>query len=381
MERLKLFHRDVLTIRSHQWKYYVESYSGCALRCTYCLYWKSPGFVSELLPPEDLVEGVERDLASMPRKQIVYVGSIVDPYQWLEKKVRSTRSLLEVMVRRGVPVVILTKSPLILRDLDLLLELNRQGLVLVQFTVLTTNAAKARAIERGAPPVAERLKAAAELSAAGIPVHFHLSPVVPGLYEDGELPATVEAIAAHGGQCIYSNILGMRHLNTRVWFDSVEQVGLKGADETFAAYARVGDPRKNVYSPDVALIFSEMSRLSDICRTIGIDFICEFIPGLDAFDPARFERGLFRFGLPAVYQMARVFDTPPGRKDWTAFSAALSRRFDALDDEYLALVKQFWDDGQLFANTTIGSEVVDGQRVHFQTDHLHLAEDTVLAWD
>ena len=97
----------------------------------------------------------------------------------LEKKVRATRQILEPPDPSELPVVILTKSPLILRDLDLLLELNRRGLVLVQFTVLTTNQAKARVIERGAPAVAERLRAAAELTAAGIPVHFHLSPVIP----------------------------------------------------------------------------------------------------------------------------------------------------------------------------------------------------------
>ncbi len=127
MEHLKLFHRDVLTVRSHQWKYYVEPYSGCALQCTYCLYWESPAFVERLHPPEDLLPGVERDLAAMPKRQIVYIGSTIDPYQMLEKKVRATRQILERLVRRELPVVILTKSPLILRDLDLLLELNRRG--------------------------------------------------------------------------------------------------------------------------------------------------------------------------------------------------------------------------------------------------------------
>ena len=181
MEHLKLFHRDVLTVRSHQWKYYVEPYSGCAFQCTYCLYWESPAFVQRLHPPADLLNGLDRDLAAMRKKQIIYIGATIDPYQMLEKKVRATRQVLERLVERELPVVILTKSPLILRDLDLLLALNRKGLVLVQFTVLTTDEAKARVIERAAPSPAERLDAAAELTAAGIPVHFHLSPVIPGL--------------------------------------------------------------------------------------------------------------------------------------------------------------------------------------------------------
>ena len=381
MRYLKLFHRDVLTVRSHQWKYYVEPYSGCALQCTYCLYWDSPAFVQRLQPPDDLLEAVDRDLAEMPRKQIIYIGATIDPYQMLEKKRQATRRLLERLIERELPVVILTKSPLILRDLDLLIALNRKGLVMVQFTVLTTDSTKARMIERAAPAPAERLDAAAQLTRAGIPVHFHLSPVIPGLYGDGELERTVAAIAAHGGQCIYSNILGMRQLNTKVWFDSMDRLPSAVAERTRGAYDRVGDPDKNVYSPDIDLIHDEMSKLAAICQDNGIDFICEFIPGLDSFRPARFEEGIFRFGLPTVYQMIPVLDAAPGNCMWDAFSEALRRRFTAVDEEYLDLVRALWDDGQLFENTRIGNDFIDGERVYFRTDRLQLARDSVLAWD
>lgn len=381
MEHLKLFHRDVLTVRSHQWKYYVEPYSGCALQCTYCLYWESPAFVHHLHPPEDLLRGVDRDLAAMRKQQIIYIGATIDPYQMLEKKVRATRQILERLVERELPVVILTKSPLILRDLDLLVALNRKGLVLVQFTVLTTDSAKARVIERAAPSPAERLHASSELTAAGIPVHFHLSPVIPGLYEDGELEATVGAIARHGGECIYSNILGMRQLNTEVWFDSVEKLPPAVLARTRGAYSRAGDPHKNVYSPNIELIHDEMSTLAAVCQDHKVDFICEFIPGLDIFQPARFERGIFRFGLPTVYQMIPLFDASPERQCWSGFRQALRSRFEALDDEYLELIKALWDDGQLFENTRIGNHVIDGERVYFKTDRLQLARNSVLAWD
>lgn len=381
MEHLKLFHRDVLTIRSHQWKYYVEPYSGCPLQCTYCLYWESSAFVKQLRPPEGLLPGLERDLAAMGRKQIVYIGATIDPYQMLEKKVRATRQILERLLVRDLPVVILTKSPLILRDLDLLLEFNRRGLILLQFTVLTTNQVKARVIERGAPAVADRLSAASELAAAGIPVHFHLSPVIPGLYEDGELNATVGAIAQNGGQCIYSNILGMRRLNKKIWFDSVEKLPPAVGERSRSAYTRTGAPGKNVYSPDIDLIYCEMSRLQEICRDNHIDFICEFIPALDVFDTTRFDRGIFRFGLPTVYQMARVFKAVGERMYWPRFCESLRHDFQAVDDDYLDLVQKYWDDGQLFENTTIGSELVDGKRAYFQTGRLQLAKHSVLAWD
>jgi hypothetical protein len=157
--------------------------------------------------------------------------------------------------------------------------------------------------------------------------------------------------------------------------------GLKGLHGTRNGHSRTGDPGKNVYSPDIDLVLDEMSRLRETCRDNHIDFICEFTPGLDVFDPARFQQGIFRFGLPAVSQMARVFEAPPQRKFWRSFSDVLRRHFEALDDEYLGLVKEFWDNGQLFENTTIDSDVVDGQRVYFQTDRLQLARNPVLAWD
>jgi DNA repair photolyase len=380
MERLQVFHRDVLTVRSHQWKYYVEPYSGCALQCTYCLYWDSPDFLQRLLPAPDLLAGVERDLAAMDRKQIIYVGATVDPYQRLERKIRATRQILERLAARRMPVVILTKSPLIVDDLDLLLELNRSGLVLVQFTILTVDEQKARVIERSAPAVGARLEAAATLSRAGIPVHFHLSPLIPGLYEEGELDATVKALAEHGGECIYSNILGMRHRNTGVWFDSVARLPAAVAQRVHSGYGQTPDLEKNVYAPHLQLVHGEMSILRDICARHGIDFICEHIPALDSFDPERFTQGIFRYGLPTVYQMAPLFESGTAWH-WPAFGEELRRRFPAIDEEYLELVGLLWRNGELFANTMIGSRLVEDDRAYVRTDALHLAVDTVLAWD
>jgi hypothetical protein len=66
---------------------------------------------------------------------------------------------------------------------------------------------------------------------------------------------------------------------------------------------------------------------------------------------------------------------------WDAFSEALRRRFTAVDEEYLDLVRALWDDGQLFENTRIGNDFIDGERVYFRTDRLQLTRDAVLAWD
>jgi DNA repair photolyase len=381
MKQLKIFHRDILTVRSHQWKYYVEPYSGCAFRCTYCLYWQSAANVKCRRPQKDLLPSVAAELGTMRRKQIIYLGATVDPYQDLEKSACSTRQILCMLIERNLPVVILTKSPLILRDLDLLQEIRRRHQLLVQFTLLTTNPDKASVLEQAAPSAAERLKAASMLAHSGIPVHFHLSPVIPGLYEADEFNSTVRAIADNGGQCIYSNILGMRYRNTSVFFKSMAKLNPEAAARIRSVYKQNGHPDKNVYSPGYDFIYTEMSRLRDVCRRNHIDFICEFIPGLDEHDPANFEKGIFRFGLPTVYQMIPLFGALSERMDWSAFSDKLRRHFQSLDDEYLSLLKGFWDDGQLFDNTRIGTEIVKGRRFCFRTPHMNSAKGTILSWD
>ncbi len=68
MMSLRVFHRDILTVRSHQWKYYVEPYSGCAFQCAYCLYWNSDADRKPLPPPGNLISAVEADISAMVRK-------------------------------------------------------------------------------------------------------------------------------------------------------------------------------------------------------------------------------------------------------------------------------------------------------------------------
>ena len=123
-----------------------------------------------------------------------------------------------------------------------------------------------------------------------------------------------------------------------------------------------------------------MSGLRDKCEQSKIDFICEFMPDLDLFDPRRFEEGMFRHGLPTVYQMTRMFDDLQA-ECWASFLAKLEARFPALDEEYRELLKGFWEDGQLFENTRIGGKLIDGQRIYRKVSDPIYAHDSIMAWD
>jgi hypothetical protein len=260
------------------------------------------------------------------------------------------------------------------------MELHGRQLLMVQFTVLTKNERKARLLERAAPSVAERLNAASQLASRGIPVHFHVSPVIPALYEGEELQDTVKAIADHGGQCIYSNILGMRYRNAGVLLESMESLR-PGLSETLRFdYTEHGDRQKKVYSPDTELIQRAMGRLQEACLRNGVDFICEFMPDFDAFNPSRFEQGMFRHGLPAVYQMIQLFDSA-GPKDWQTFRDDITTRYAAVDDEYLELVKSFWDDGQLFENTRIHRMPSGDEPLYYRSERLNENPAALMSWD
>ncbi len=129
------------------------------------------------------------------------------------------------------------------------------------------------------------------------------------------------------------------------------------------------------------MIDSEMSRVRDNCLQNAVDFICEFVPGLDLFDPGRFDQGIFRYGLPAVYQMIQAFNGVPGRLGWPGFRELLAKHYRALDDEYLDLLRGYWNDGQLFDNARMGGEIEDGQRYYLKTPQLNSAVGSVLSWD
>ena len=111
---------------------------------------------------------------------MIGTGSMNDPYMPLERTVRLTGRALEVIAEFGFPVHVLTKSDLVLRDLDTLLAINRTRAV-VSFTITTADDDLARQVEPGAPPPSARFRAMATLAERGIPTGVLLMPVLPFL--------------------------------------------------------------------------------------------------------------------------------------------------------------------------------------------------------
>ena len=129
----------------------------------------------------------------------IALGTNTDPYQPIERRLRVTRSILEVFARCRHPVTIVTKGALVLRDLDLLSDLARDGLVTVALSVTTLDAELKRVLEPRAASPQARLRAVRELTAAGVPTGVMVAPVIPVL-TDHEMETIVDAAAEAGAR-------------------------------------------------------------------------------------------------------------------------------------------------------------------------------------
>jgi DNA repair photolyase len=185
----------------------VNPYQGCEHGCVYCFarpshaYWNLGSgidFETRIFHKPGLAQLLERELnAPGYRCAPINLGANTDPYQPAEREFRSTRELLEVMLRYRHPVTIVTKGTLILRDLDLLAGLAGQGLVSVMVSLTTLDDELKRRMEPRAAAPKGRLRCIEALSGAGVPVGVLLAPMIPAL-NDHELERLVAAAGAAG---------------------------------------------------------------------------------------------------------------------------------------------------------------------------------------
>lgn len=185
----------------------INPYRGCEHACIYCFarpthaYWDmSPGldFETRLIAKPNAAEQLRRELdcpGYTPRT--IALGVNTDAYQPVEGQRRITRQLLEVLLEYRHPVSIITKGALILRDLDLLSELARQGLCSVRVSLTTLDNQLKRTMEPRTAAPATRLKILRELSGAGVPSGIIMGPVIP-FVNDHELEHILQAAAEAG---------------------------------------------------------------------------------------------------------------------------------------------------------------------------------------
>jgi DNA repair photolyase len=182
----------------------INPYRGCEHGCVYCFarpthayYGLSPGldFESRLFYKPDAATLLRRELREPGyRPAPIAMGTNTDPYQPVERETGLTRAILQVLREYRHPVSIVTKSTLILRDVDILADMARQRMASVCISVTTLDRRLARLMEPRAPTPQRRLEAIEALNAAGVPTGALVAPIIPAL-NDMELDRIIAALA------------------------------------------------------------------------------------------------------------------------------------------------------------------------------------------
>lgn len=183
--------------------YAINPYLGCEHGCLYCYarFMRRMGHKGEDWGSfvDVKVNALERLRVEAPKRKrgVVLLSSVTDPYQPIEEKFRLTRGALKVLIQHQFPIEILTKSDLVLRDLDLLRQFDECE---VGLTITTIDETTSRVFEPKASPVESRLRALRKLNEAGVDTFAFLGPLLPFLSEEGledllfELAVTVDRV-------------------------------------------------------------------------------------------------------------------------------------------------------------------------------------------
>ncbi|WP_069307640.1 PA0069 family radical SAM protein [Methylobrevis pamukkalensis] len=187
----------------------INPYRGCEHGCIYCFarpshanMGLSPGldFETRLFAKPNAAELLERELSAPSyQPKPIAMGTNTDPYQPIEKDYGITRAVLEVLAKTDHPVLIVTKSALVTRDIDILAPMAKKGLVKVALSVTTLDRKLARAMEPRASTPERRLEAIRQLSEAGIPTGVMVAPVIP-MVTDMEIERILDASAVMGAR-------------------------------------------------------------------------------------------------------------------------------------------------------------------------------------
>jgi DNA repair photolyase len=255
-------------------KWSLNPYMGCVHQCTFCYV---RAFERRADRPSDdrygqairvktnVVEVLRRELARPSWKgEGVAIGAATDPYQPAEGRYRLTRGCLEALAEARNPFSIITRGPLIVRDVDVLVEAARRADVAVTFSVPTVDPEVWRKTEPGTAPPRQRLRALSRLVEAGVRASVGMAPILPGISDSPSQLAEVIRAARDAGACgVWANVLFLRP-GTREHF--LENLARDWPEE-LERYERLYESRAYLPGAETKPV---RARVADLAKEYGI---------------------------------------------------------------------------------------------------------------
>ncbi|MCW4016921.1 MAG: radical SAM protein [Candidatus Bathyarchaeota archaeon] len=258
-------------------KYSAHPYIGCEHGCEYCYSrekkysrYENPNDFSKIIKiKENAPELLRKKLAKVP-KDIIIVGD----YQPVEEKTELSRKMLQVCLDYKFPVSLLEKSPLILRDIDLIEQINTQSWASVTFSIITTKDDKTKNLfEPKTPSTSSRFSAIKKFSNKGILAGVAFMPILPFIYDDDDnLEAVVKATAEHGGKFVLAGGLTLASTQKEHYMKLLAE----HFPELIPKYQRLyGDN----YGPECSYSGELGKKVSRLCKKYGLmDRMPRYVP-------------------------------------------------------------------------------------------------------
>lgn len=254
-------------------KYNMNLYRGCQHQCIYCDSRSECYRIENFADIHIKANAIELLADALPRKRVrgtIGTGSMNDPYMSIERKTNLTGQALAVIAENQFPVHVLTKSDLVLRDIDTLKEIN-EVYAAVSFTITTADDALAKKLEPGAPPSSARFEAMKTLSGAGILTGMLMMPILPFIEDSLEnITRLVELAHAHGAAYIIPSFgMTLRAGSREYYYAKLDRL----FPGTKARYTRQFGDNYACYSPNhknLDTIFRELCARYGIARRMPV---------------------------------------------------------------------------------------------------------------
>ena len=243
-------------------KFSFDPYTGCEHGCLYCY---ASSYIKDFYrcrPKKDLLKKVRHDLRLLPENALISMSNSSDPYTLMEGKLGLTRNCLEEFLGWNLRVLIITKSNLVVRDIDLLQRLRSA----VTITITTIDDDLARKLEPRAPPPSKRLEAVSRLSQEKIPVGVRVDPIIPFLNDD--FKALLKEIRDAGALHVTSSTFKPR------WdsWKRIEKAFPEVAEKLRPLYFKEGERIGRSYYLPKPFRYKLMKSVAEECRRLGMTF-------------------------------------------------------------------------------------------------------------